>query len=337
MKRIYILYIFVSICLFLSSCHTSQKITISGTPGTEIYSPNMNKLATVQSDGTTDIKISSDEYYAFLMSHVPNTQEFVPFALDYKNKSYSGTKFLKGLGITLTSAGVGAILIGGIVALADRESSIGGIIMAAGGGLSGIGASFGTPATYRLAQIQYKYQYKYLSQHSTNEYFTSVPIIDNGVDKVVFEPKKSTKARSNILGSESNDRIEISPLVVESESTASRHSFKDDAKRVAGSYSGQGKLQKDDKDIEQFDKITVVIDRIGRNKVEVNILENGEPFFDSKIKYDVKKDGDRYVLTLVGISSATIIINEDGTIEFNHPKVNIDDDIYTLKIEAKRQ
>lgn len=81
MKKIYIIYSLIFVCYFLNSCTTSQKIVVEGTSGTEIYSPAMDRLATIDSNGRTGVKLSKDGYYAYLMSHQPNTNQFVPFAL----------------------------------------------------------------------------------------------------------------------------------------------------------------------------------------------------------------------------------------------------------------
>ena len=47
----------------------SQNFVINGTPGTEIYSPSMEKIATVQSDGKTTVKIHGYEYYSYLVDN----------------------------------------------------------------------------------------------------------------------------------------------------------------------------------------------------------------------------------------------------------------------------
>ena len=51
MRIKYIIYYFALLCCLLSSCTTSQKITINGIPGTEIYTPDMRKLGMVESNG----------------------------------------------------------------------------------------------------------------------------------------------------------------------------------------------------------------------------------------------------------------------------------------------
>ena len=172
----------IFICYFLSSCTTSQKIVVNGTPGTEIYSPTMEKLATIESNGKTKIKLSSDGYYAYLMSHQPSTWQFVPFALDYKHKGYIGNRLLKYTGYTISAAGVFADLVGCIALLSGAED-VGAPFLIGGSAAIGLGTAIGMPADFRSHQTQYGYRFKYLTNHVTNQDINFSQIIDNGYNK----------------------------------------------------------------------------------------------------------------------------------------------------------
>lgn len=70
MKRLIELLGIVVCVILLHSCTTFQKITVQGTPGTEIYSPTMDRLGVVGSNGKVSLKISRNNNYSYLMSEV---------------------------------------------------------------------------------------------------------------------------------------------------------------------------------------------------------------------------------------------------------------------------
>lgn len=83
---------YLIVCIFascMSSCLTlKQKITVGGTPGTEIYRPNKTKkLGVIGPDGKTEIKVSRNGYNPFLLSYNPATGRYYPFGLDYRYRS----------------------------------------------------------------------------------------------------------------------------------------------------------------------------------------------------------------------------------------------------------
>lgn len=90
--------------------------------------------------------------------------------------------------------------------------------------------------------------------------------------------------------------------------------------------------------IEEYSNVKVVVLRIDNNTVNVDVVENGESYFSTKSKYQVKKKGkNTYVLSLNGIPDAFITIDNAGHLTYIHPKVNIDGDIYTLNITATKK
>ena len=320
MKRLHVIFSLIFFCYFLSSCSTFTKVVINGTPGTEIYSPTMERIATVQSDGTTTIKMDGNQYYAYLMSHVPNSQLFVPFALDYKRKSYTGTKISLGLGYTLAFCGLDIGLTGMLVS----ETAI----AVSGLATLGVGFAFGFPAEQKKGLLQFKHRYEYLPYQTTNEDFTFVPIIDNGI-------KKADHINGN--GGYALDAKAIDnsgTTVVKRNSSAARRKSVDFAQAVSGTYIGSGSLLLKGNTVESYSSIKVVIDRKAEHKVNVRVIESGESFFGSDLEYSVKRTDNGYELVLTGISNAVILIGHDGKLSFNHPKVNIDGGLYTLSISA---
>ena len=114
-------------------------------------------------------------------------------------------------------------------------------------------------------------------------------------------------------------------------------SFKDYGALIEGSYLGVGHLTKGNETIESYQDIKVILHRLERNTVSVNVEEsNGEKYFPEDGTYIINKQTDgSYLLTLDKISSAIIRIDKDKKIEYIHPKVNIDGDIYTLTINGR--
>lgn len=166
MKKI-IIYILMSISVVsLSACSTIEKFVVSGNPGTEIYTPEQEMLSVVGDDGKAVIKLSSDLCYTYLLSKDINSQQYIPFALDYKNTSYAGTKTLAAASGVIFTAGALSELIGCIAVLGGDEDVatpflLGGAVMLPTGIISGV-----TDA--RLSQITRQWQFSYLRNQQTN-------------------------------------------------------------------------------------------------------------------------------------------------------------------------
>lgn len=110
-------------------------------------------------------------------------------------------------------------------------------------------------------------------------------------------------------------------------------SLTDNAKQISGDYYGVGILSQNKEIIEKYSKISIVMSRIDRNNVGVNVYENGEiPFFNDFTTYKISKTDNGFLLTNIEIPSATIKIIEGKSMEYVHPKVGIDDGIYQLTI-----
>lgn len=333
MKRLIELLGIVICVILLHSCTTSQKITIQGTPGTEIYSPAMERLGTVSSNGKVSFKISSDDYFSYLMSKNAGANELIPFALDYKRHSFIGTQILKWTGYTVVAAGAFSALVGGIACIGGDGDEVGGPFLAAGGGAAALWAIIGMPADMRSNQTQYEHKYKYLSVQETNQDVHFTQIVDVGYRKTKHNydnnaPHVSDRANNGSPSSTATRR----------KSSVSKRTLNDNAKLVSGSYFGTGYLTQKGKVIEEYAKIKVVIARIDNNNVNIDVFENGESYFSKTNKYQVTKKGkNTYVLSLDGISDALITIDNAGHLTYIHPKVNIDGEIYTLNLTANKK
>ncbi len=312
--------------LFLSSCSTSSKFIVDAAPGTKILTPDHVIVAVADNQGKAMVTISDDEFYAFLLSNQPGSIEYVPFALDYKYKSYVGTRAQEWLGWgMLGGATVGLIVATAALAGGDEDIATPAWLLTCG--LLGGGMGMGLPAHFRSGQRNQKNQYKLLTNQKLNndlpishpQLVSKSPIREKTVQDipVVVAPDSSTIS-SKKIGQRSNKTL------------------KDYGSQLKGTYIGVGKLMKGKEIIESYDNISVVITRIDKDLVLVNVVEsNGEPFFPSESRYKIdKKITNSFELTLEGISTAKIKIDKNRSMHYLHPKVNIDGDIYTLSIDG---
>lgn len=135
----YLLIIIGTFLVTLSSCSTSQTFMVQGVPGTVISSPTNQRLAVLDNMGQAQIKTKRKEgYYHYLQAQVPGSNLQVPFALDYNNHSRATGRSAEVLGGSfLLSAGIFGCVYAGIVALAGDFAEVGGGI-ATGAGLGGL-------------------------------------------------------------------------------------------------------------------------------------------------------------------------------------------------------
>lgn len=333
MKRLIEILGIVVCVILLHSCTTSQKVTVQGTPGTEIYSPTMERLGVVSSNGKVSFKISSDDYFSYLMSKNAGANELIPFALDYKRHSFIGTQILKWTGYTVVTAGAFAALVGGFACIGGDGDEVGEPFLAAGGVAAALGTIIGMPADMRSNQTQYEHKYKYLSVQETNQDVHFTQIVDVGYRKT----KQNYDNNAPYVSDRANNGSPSS-IATRRKSSVSKRTLNDNAKLVSGSYFGTGYLTQKGKIVEEYDNIKVVILRIDNNNVNVDVFENGESYFSKTNKYQVTKKGkNTYILSLDGNSDALITIDNAGHLTYIHPKVNIDGEIYTLNLTANKK
>lgn len=321
MRTSYIVLTIMVVAVF-SSCSTTEKFYVSGAPNTEIYTPYHTHIGTVGSNGKAKIEISSDSYFAFLLSKSPNSELYVPFALDYERKGRAkeyGKKFW----------GYWTAIMGGTFGAAGIAA---GVAPLAGGGLAvGVaGLALAMPADSRLKQKSYEYEYQYLNNQQTNE--------DLHFTKAVFnEPFKGTSQTQTVKTSIPTTVKEGTSVSKKRLSDKSSKTLKDYGKQTEGVYVGSGTLTQNGETIESYVDIKVIIDRVSKNEANVNVIEaDGAEFFEAPSKYKITKNKNgSYTLKHSSIPAATITINKNGSLTYYHPKINIDGEIYALKISAK--
>lgn len=337
MKNIFRILVITGMIALSQSCTTSQKITFLGTPGTEIYYPNMKLVATIGMDGRAKAKVPRDYYTAFMLSKDAQSNEIIPFALDYKYKYYIGPKIAKVIGIPLFGAGMIGVGAGTAAAINGDEELMsqffkyGLTAMGIGAGMYGVGNSLDD-------ETQRELSFAYMPRHQINNDLVFTPFIDNGIAKNIdITDAQQTPTKDTTSIEQTNLNNVTTTTVARPRSQKSAKTLNDFGQQLQGTYSGQGQLLLKQEIEENYPNIQVVIAKYDKNHVDVRILEDsGDEFFTSSARYNVKKEKFKFILTMEGISSATIIIDRNGNLTYNHPKVNIEGSIYTLKIKATK-
>lgn len=334
--------IFLSICILFTSCHTTQTITINAPSGTKIYTPSKVLLGTTSNKGSVDIEIDSDIYYAYLLSKSTDSDYYVPFALDYKNKNYNLTKFgeyvgkgIAYIGCGVTSFSLLAAAILGAAGADDETTSTAGFISLGGLGALGVGMAIGMSCEARGDQTQYQYRYKYLQTQTTNcdIKFTQPNYEENLIRKENKETTIEVEKVSTTPHKEENSSIANIKL----KSDKSTIKLNNHARTISGEYLGSGKLTKDDSIIEDYENIKVILKYNDKNNVDVNVMLGEENLFPMPSTYKISKTENGYNLKHSEISQAEISIDKSNNLIYIHQRVNIDNEIYTLTIKANKQ
>mgnify|MGYP005612733857 CR=1 FL=1 len=104
--KFYIASLLVSI-IFISSCSKTIKVTVYGSPGTEIRTPEKDYICTIDSSGTGIAEINLDYPYEYLLSKTPDSKQYIPFAMDWKKVSKD--RIFLSAGLPGASVGVGLL------------------------------------------------------------------------------------------------------------------------------------------------------------------------------------------------------------------------------------
>lgn len=324
--------ILIVVCLVLTttSCGITQKFLVSGEPGTEIYDPLMDKVGVIDNTGKAKIVFKSKDYnkvyVAYLMAHKAGSDQYIPFALNYKNAKLAHGKIL-GYGV------LPALAVGGIGAgLISTSDIAGGVMMGAGLGVGfaslvywGVYEAFASPSD----------KFRYLKEQNTiQDFYFTKPVFTSEVKMLTLKPSVSAKNNNNQSDYIENEGSALSRKTL---GDKSRKSLKDFGQAIEGVYKGIGTLtDKNGNIIEEYSEIEIEISRVDNKNVTINVIDdNGEQFFVSPNPYKVSKGSNgNYSLSHSKIQGADVLIDKNGKATYKHPKVNIDGDMYTLKISA---
>lgn len=330
MKSKFLLGLTFIVCLLITSCSTSTKVALRGKPGTEIYQINGQYVGAIPVSGELRLKIPDENYQAFMLSKKQGEGTRIPFALNYKNKGHAGAKIAKYVGMMVSFAGDIAVLAGGIIWAADEESSAGPVMTLGGLGGAVGGIAIGMPASYRLEQDAYKYNYQYLPYQSTNEdmVFTK-PVISyaaNEPDKPAVKLRPARQAAEDTPKQASGTQKVKRDLGI-------------NTKKIQGEYVGTGTIKLGDETMETLKGVTIEIKRVDSSLVTIDIIEaDGNNFFGTTTKYKAAKNGkDGIMLNHHKIPDAIISIDKNGSLEYYNPSLEIDGTVYTFIIKAEKQ
>ena len=332
MKRVYIILAASGLLFF--SCKTTRTITVSGIPGSNIYKPNMEKVATIQQSGSVDINLNKKEFLPYMIANAPGSSEFIHFALDYKFKNYR-TGAATFMGTYLYTLGGISILVGALTS-GDEESLVGPIMVGGGAGLMLLGTPF--LLSENITGVQGKYQFKYLPEQNTNNDIKFTKYIDKGINKEInassieMPINPAEKKRPN-----TNNALSAALAKFKNSSTGNATY----GQLVTGTYIGTGKFLQNGKQIGLLENMKILIDSVADELVSVIVQDsNGTPCFGTTNIYDVKKSGDNsYTMSLIGNSDAVIHIDSNGNMEYMHPKIEVEGEmgIFTLEIKASKK
>lgn len=329
--KTYISFLIVVCLIFTTtSCGITQKFVVAGEPGTEIYDPLMDKVGVIDNTGKAKIIFKSKEYnkvyVAYLMAHKAGSDQYIPFALNYKNSKLAHGKIL-GYGVlpSLALTGLGA----GLMSTSDVA---GGVML--GGGAAAVTVSLVTWGVFE-AFASPSEKFRYLKEQNTiQDFHFTKPVFTADVKTLITGASVSV----NNNNSQSDDlENEDSARSRKTLSDKSRRSLKDIAQVIEGVYTGIGTLTDINGNIiEEYSEIEIEITRVDNKNVTINVIDdNGEQFFVSSNSYKVSKDSKgNFSLSHNKIKGADVQIDKNGKVTYKHPKVNIDGDMYTLKINA---
>lgn len=316
------------------SCSTVEKFTVYGNPGDKIYSPDKLPIATIQQNGEVKITLESDAYYGYLFTYNSEHNQWVPFALDLNKKSHNGTKLAAGAGYTLTGLGLVGVVAGTIACIADDEDGAAKALLLGSLGVSGIGASIGAPASSRMRQLSYQYNFGYKSKQMVNSDLNLSPYIPPtfNTPEPIRNRKKATSGDASVDTDSNSTKTNKNSMT--SQAKKKRKSI---AELIAGNYSGTGTLMSTGEDSETLDTMLIILTPKDDNTVVAEIMEDNEDFFESEELFKVIKNKDgSYTLKHTQIPSVKFTISKTGKVVYQHSKVNIDGVIYTLSISASK-
>ncbi|MBO5849048.1 MAG: hypothetical protein J6R17_07575 [Bacteroidales bacterium] len=156
--KFYIASLLVSI-IFISSCSKTIKVTVYGSPGTEIRTPEKDYICTIDSSGTGIAEINADYPYGYLLSKTPDSKQYIPFAMDWKKASKDLTLLIAG--VSVWPVGVGLLTVG----LVDVVPPL--VVI---GGLTTCGPIY---MLTQMSSLSCNHGIEYIEQQTNNDLFES--------------------------------------------------------------------------------------------------------------------------------------------------------------------
>ena len=262
-----------------------QKVLISGIPGTELYTSSdfggeVDKIGEIGSDGRLKYKASRDTYELLLVRY-PNDENYIPYALDYKNKRHVFP-----------------------------------LVM-----------SVAIPIYYPLFNCNYvcSDQVLYGWIYEKEQAVSAAP------PKRI--PYANTGERREVKGQASGSLLKKSRTM---------NSFKKLLDRnyggiLQGTYVCDGKLSKHQEVIESYANMILVLKRKDDKKVSVEVLMDGNERIFEPLDFIVDSKGNGKFELFSKLMDYIEIEISNNEIKYANYKVNIEGEIYQLKIEGSKR
>ena len=185
-----------------------------------------------------------------------------------------------------------------------------------------------------MTQDAYVFKYKYNRyQNANHDIVFTEPVI------TYLDPPEQEVTVEATASSAQSEQSQQSTISTKKLGEKAAKKLSDNTSLLEGSYMGSGKLTKNKETIEEYSTITVKVKSINKNTVAVNVVEsNGDKFFANDSQYDVTrgKDGS-YILTNKAVRDAKITISATKKLTYDHPRVNIEGEIYHLTVRATKK
>ena len=337
MKGLRFIVAILAVCV-LTGCRTTEKFTVNGTPGTEVYTPEKQPIGTIGSNGKLKVKLPSDNYCGFLYTHQRSSNLWVPFGLDFKSRNRKNADDAgEVIGYTSFIMGMGGLITGSVMLIGGDDSGVG-LGICGGGAVLGLGgALLGAAYKGKGSQITHQYNFSYLDQQTTNQdmHFTSyVPPVQASAVSTSDSDKK-IKLRTSQSGKQPKGKSTKG----KGKSSKLKLQLANAAEKVSGTYGGSGAAYSNGKSVADFDEMEITIERVNDDMVRIQLYYDGEPLFSTEEIYSVtrKKDGS-YVLRHKEVTDAVINISAKGSLTYRHPSVEFEDgDKYVFTIKAVKK
>lgn len=318
---IYQIATIIGTLFLLSSCHSTTKVAISGTPYSEIYDQYGTLLTTLSSDGKGELELNDNKAYSsLLLSKTKDSQEKVPFALDYEHSTHGGARAAD----ILTN--IGYYGAAGATIYACTIDVVTGLVtgLPVTGGLLALNTAIGQ----RRNQYAHEHQYEYLSHASTNQ---DITFQQPNIQYVSFEVPSNTMNELDTPSTEIPDKTST-------KKSKKVRPTKDNAINIEGTYVGSGKMSLNSVDIETMRGLKFVIKRTGKNEVDLSLIEtDGNNFFGEPLHFNVNmQDNKTYYLNNGKSKGLTITIGTNGTLQYKNTNLVIDNVKYSLSITATK-
>lgn len=323
--------------LMLSSCSTTSKMTLTAPINATIVNPQ-NETLGVSNTGHVQLEVIDKTYYPYLIAQDAATGLSVPFGIDVHRNKYMGEKMAFGAGIGFAGAGLFANFVGLIMLIATGDdddllnTELGFICGGLGADLIGLGLV--APSEQRLQQTMHHYEMAYNKKQSVSFEGLSTKLINPDAPKDAQNASMQTTKKRRATSSSDN----VKENANDATTAVAKRNRNDHGAKVAGTYIGKGTLYKGKDVDEEYSEVKVVITRIDKTHVAVQVIEGGEDFFTSPLEYVIESTVAKgYKLSIDGTPSATITIDNRGFMRFDHKKVNIDGELFSLSLTGKRK